>query len=98
MRTNQHDAWFLQYARIVREALCELELPYILQSVGQGSFRERLLIEMSGSKEVSLCNILDSALCLIAIMCGNSCPCYLTYAICLYRETTRGTKNTYPSR
>lgn len=40
------------YARIVREALCELELPYILQSVGQGSIRERLLNEMSGSKEV----------------------------------------------
>ncbi|KAH6795337.1 hypothetical protein C2S51_036323 [Perilla frutescens var. frutescens] len=40
------------YARIVREALCELELPYILQSVGQGSIRERLLNEKSGSKEV----------------------------------------------
>lgn len=46
---------FLQYARIVREALCELELPYTLQSVGQGSNRERQLIEISGSKEVSLC-------------------------------------------
>ncbi|KAL1542780.1 hypothetical protein AAHA92_19824 [Salvia divinorum] len=40
------------YARIVREALCELELPYILQSVGEGSIRERMLNEMSGSKEV----------------------------------------------
>ncbi|KAL7081153.1 hypothetical protein ACP275_14G021400 [Erythranthe tilingii] len=40
------------YARIVREALCELELPYILQSVGQGSKRAKLLYEMSGSKEV----------------------------------------------
>ncbi|KAI3464295.1 hypothetical protein Pfo_020958 [Paulownia fortunei] len=40
------------YARIVREALCELELPYILQNVGQGSKRAKLLYEMSGSKEV----------------------------------------------
>ncbi|KAG8378521.1 hypothetical protein BUALT_Bualt08G0145700 [Buddleja alternifolia] len=40
------------YARIVREALCELELPYVLQSVGQGSIRAKLLYEMSGSKEV----------------------------------------------
>ncbi|KAL8485815.1 hypothetical protein ACS0TY_027921 [Phlomoides rotata] len=40
------------YARIVREVLCELELPYILQSVGQGSTREELLYEISGSKEV----------------------------------------------
>lgn len=44
----------VQYARIVREALCELEIPYILQSVGEGSKRERLLNEISGSKEVSL--------------------------------------------
>lgn len=41
-----------QYARIVREALCELELPYILQNVGEGSPQERLLIDISGSKEV----------------------------------------------
>ncbi|XP_057793712.1 uncharacterized protein LOC131010278 [Salvia miltiorrhiza] len=40
------------YARIVREALCELELPYILQSVGEGSIRKRMLNEISGSKEV----------------------------------------------
>lgn len=40
------------YARIVREALCELELPYILQNVGEGSPRTKLLIEASGSKEV----------------------------------------------
>ncbi|TQD96554.1 hypothetical protein C1H46_017804 [Malus baccata] len=39
------------YARIVREALCELELPYILQNVGEGSLRSKLL-EASGSKEV----------------------------------------------
>ncbi|GMQ02043.1 hypothetical protein CsSME_00048459 [Camellia sinensis var. sinensis] len=40
------------YARIVREALCELELPYILQTVGEGSRRTNLLLEASGSKEV----------------------------------------------
>ncbi|CAA0837665.1 Thioredoxin family protein [Striga hermonthica] len=39
-------------ARIVREALCELELPYILQNVGQGSRRAKLLHEISGSKQV----------------------------------------------
>ncbi|KAK7289646.1 hypothetical protein RIF29_03445 [Crotalaria pallida] len=40
------------YARIVREALCELELPYILQNVGEGSRRMKLLLDASGSKEV----------------------------------------------
>ncbi|KAM7473027.1 hypothetical protein LguiA_011210 [Lonicera macranthoides] len=40
------------YARVVREALCELELPYILQNVGEGSLRTNLLLEASGSKEV----------------------------------------------
>ncbi|KAK4490012.1 hypothetical protein RD792_000666 [Penstemon davidsonii] len=40
------------YARIVREALCELELPYILLTVGQGSKRATFLSQMSGSKEV----------------------------------------------
>ncbi|ESW20612.1 hypothetical protein PHAVU_005G001500 [Phaseolus vulgaris] len=39
-------------ARIVREALCELELPYILQNVGEGSHRMNLLLDASGSKEV----------------------------------------------
>lgn len=39
-------------ARIVREALCELELPYILQNVGEGSRRTKLLLDASGSKEV----------------------------------------------
>ncbi|KAL2335805.1 hypothetical protein Fmac_010251 [Flemingia macrophylla] len=39
-------------ARIVREALCELELPYILQNVGEGSCRMKLLLDTSGSKEV----------------------------------------------
>ncbi|KAL5559843.1 hypothetical protein UlMin_036054 [Ulmus minor] len=40
------------YARIVREALCELEIPYILQNVGEGSFRSKLLVDTIGSKEV----------------------------------------------
>ncbi|KAI4388892.1 hypothetical protein MLD38_001181 [Melastoma candidum] len=40
------------YARIVREALCELELPYILQNAGEGSVREKFLVELSGSKQV----------------------------------------------
>lgn len=40
------------YARIVREALCELELPYILQNVGEGSLRTKFLLDASGSKEV----------------------------------------------
>lgn len=40
------------YARIVREALCELELPYILQNVGEGSLRSKILVDASGSKEV----------------------------------------------
>ncbi|XP_057490634.1 uncharacterized protein LOC130776426 isoform X3 [Actinidia eriantha] len=39
------------YARIVREALCELELPYIHQTVGKGSPRINLLREASGSNE-----------------------------------------------
>ncbi|XP_061339650.1 uncharacterized protein LOC133286271 [Gastrolobium bilobum] len=39
-------------ARIVREALCELELPYLLQNVGEGSRRMNLLLDASGSKEV----------------------------------------------
>ncbi|CAJ1958483.1 unnamed protein product [Sphenostylis stenocarpa] len=39
-------------ARIVREALCELELPYVLQNVGEGSRRMKLLLDVSGSKEV----------------------------------------------
>ncbi|KAF3782931.1 hypothetical protein EJ110_NYTH20231 [Nymphaea thermarum] len=40
------------YARIVREALCELELPYILSNVGEGSSRVSYLYQISGSKEV----------------------------------------------
>ncbi|KAF9603552.1 hypothetical protein IFM89_037051, partial [Coptis chinensis] len=40
------------YARIVREALCELEIPYILHNVGKGSIRYKLLLQTSGSIEV----------------------------------------------
>ncbi|KAF0890235.1 hypothetical protein E2562_023234 [Oryza meyeriana var. granulata] len=40
------------YARIVREALCELEVPYILQNVGEGSSKVDLLQRISGSKQV----------------------------------------------
>lgn len=40
------------YARIVREALCELELPYVLQNVGEGSSKTDLLLRKSGSKQV----------------------------------------------
>ncbi|KAF9670559.1 hypothetical protein SADUNF_Sadunf13G0081600 [Salix dunnii] len=39
-------------ARLVREALCELELPYILQNVGTGSQRTKLLVDVSGFQEV----------------------------------------------
>lgn len=43
----------------MREALCELELPYILQNVGTGSQRTKLLVDSSGFQEVSfsLCRI-----------------------------------------
>ncbi|KAJ3675320.1 hypothetical protein LUZ60_004362 [Juncus effusus] len=40
------------YARLVREALCELELPYILQNVGDGSARSDYLFNISGSNKV----------------------------------------------
>ncbi|XP_010538905.1 PREDICTED: uncharacterized protein LOC104813086 isoform X2 [Tarenaya hassleriana] len=40
------------YARLVREALCELELPYVLRNVGEGSVRIRSLLDASGSNEV----------------------------------------------
>ncbi|THU58803.1 hypothetical protein C4D60_Mb03t18290 [Musa balbisiana] len=40
------------YSRIVREALCELELPYILHNVGEGSTKSKLLLETSGSNKV----------------------------------------------
>jgi hypothetical protein len=44
--------FWIQCARIVREALCELELPYVLQNVGEGSSRTDLLLRKSGSKQV----------------------------------------------
>ncbi|CAO2035182.1 unnamed protein product [Urochloa humidicola] len=40
------------YARIVREALCELELPYVLQNAGEGSSKMDALLRISGSKQV----------------------------------------------
>ncbi|XP_048557607.1 uncharacterized protein LOC125538395 isoform X2 [Triticum urartu] len=40
------------YARIVREALCELELPYVLQNVGEGSSKMSSLLSLAGSKQV----------------------------------------------
>ncbi|KAK1309843.1 hypothetical protein QJS10_CPA08g00906 [Acorus calamus] len=40
------------FARIVREALCELELPYILHNVGEGSSKTDFLLQLSGSRKV----------------------------------------------
>uniref|UniRef100_A0A1J3K5N2 GST N-terminal domain-containing protein n=1 Tax=Noccaea caerulescens TaxID=107243 RepID=A0A1J3K5N2_NOCCA len=40
------------YARLVREALCELELPYVLHNIGEGSTRMRSLLNASGSNKV----------------------------------------------
>ena len=40
------------YARIVREALCELELPYVLRNVGQGSSKMSSLLSVANSKQV----------------------------------------------
>ncbi|ERM99655.1 hypothetical protein AMTRI_Chr11g158130 [Amborella trichopoda] len=40
------------YARIVREALCEMELPYILHNVGEGSPKSEFLFQVSGSKQI----------------------------------------------
>ena len=48
---------WIQYARIVREALCELELPYVLQNVGEGSSKTELLLRKSGSKQVIMLGI-----------------------------------------
>lgn len=41
-----------QYARIVREALCELELPYILHNAGKGSSKIKTLLQRAGSDKV----------------------------------------------
>ncbi|XP_020597498.1 uncharacterized protein LOC110037242 isoform X2 [Phalaenopsis equestris] len=40
------------FARIVREAICELELPYVLHNVGEGSSNTELLVQISGSNKV----------------------------------------------
>jgi len=37
-----------QFARLVREALCELELPYVLKNAGKGSPRRAELVELTG--------------------------------------------------
>ncbi|EFJ28754.1 hypothetical protein SELMODRAFT_411345 [Selaginella moellendorffii] len=41
-----------QFARLVREALCELELPYILWNTGKGSLNCSKLKQISGSTQV----------------------------------------------
>ncbi|KAM0916620.1 hypothetical protein ACQ4PT_009988 [Festuca glaucescens] len=40
------------YARFVHEALCELELPYVLQNVGEGSSKMDSLLSVAGAKQV----------------------------------------------
>ncbi|XP_010455391.1 PREDICTED: uncharacterized protein LOC104736994 isoform X1 [Camelina sativa] len=40
------------YSRLVREALCELELPYVLHNIGEGSTRMKSLVNASGSNKV----------------------------------------------
>ena len=37
-----------QFARLVREALCELELPYVLFNCGKGSPKRETLRELAG--------------------------------------------------
>jgi len=41
-----------QFARLVREALCELELPYILRNAGKGSSVRPALLQLAGSTQV----------------------------------------------
>lgn len=41
-----------QFARLVREALCELELPYILRNAGKGSSLQPTLLQLAGSTQV----------------------------------------------
>eukprot|EP00850_Spirogloea_muscicola_P012097 SM000077S21571 [mRNA] locus=s77:177007:180368:- [translate_table: standard] len=43
-----------QFARLVREALCELELPYILHNVGKGSSRRSKLRQLDNSTQALL--------------------------------------------
>lgn len=49
---NSFNLFPFQYARLVREALCELELPYVLHNIGEGSTRMRSLLNVSGSDKV----------------------------------------------
>lgn len=48
-----------QFARIVREALCELELPYVLHNVGFGSTVSARLQQIQGSLEVRIPFLVD---------------------------------------
>ncbi|KAK3276745.1 hypothetical protein CYMTET_15203, partial [Cymbomonas tetramitiformis] len=41
-----------QFARLVREVLCELELPYTMKSAGKGSPMREQLKELSGKTQV----------------------------------------------
>ncbi|GAQ89363.1 hypothetical protein KFL_005140070 [Klebsormidium nitens] len=41
-----------QFARLVREALCELELPYILHNTGKGSAGRAVLLQLKGNTQV----------------------------------------------
>ncbi|CAM6111082.1 unnamed protein product [Calypogeia fissa] len=41
-----------QFARLVRETLCELELPYILRNAGKGSSSRDSLLKLAGSTQV----------------------------------------------
>jgi glutathione S-transferase len=40
------------YCRIAREALCSLELPYLLHNVGKGSARREAFVALSGKMQV----------------------------------------------
>jgi len=79
----------------VREALCELELPYILQNVGTGSQRTKLLGDASGFQEVSfsLCRIstlftiflVSQSLFFVCVeMYFSACHNAASYACCLH--------------
>lgn len=41
-----------QFARLVREALCELELPYVCRAAGKGSPNRETLRGVSGATQV----------------------------------------------
>ena len=40
------------FCRLVRETLCELELPYLLHNVAKGSARRDAFVELSGKMQV----------------------------------------------